>query len=578
MKEWGKKYLLSALILVLWSMVGITLGADLTDTTYSLGNYQNFLSVSNEWAYATYLANAVGFLFLKLAAGRMLVMNLLCSFVIAATGMVAYFGFRKIIPEKCLFLGELIAIGLCWCPRVILYNYLTYLFLTLGAVLVYLGVVREKKKYLFAAGIVLGLNVFTRISNLTEMALILLVWYGAFLYRDNIEKRNLWMSQTFFCIGGYLVGLAGGIGLMLCLSGGNGYAEMVQWLFSLFTSGEDAGGYSFHEMILTIVDNYFGNLKWFLVMFAGILLGTGMFALPLPQSMEKTGKFTKKIIYFVGILLLFIYFYRNGVFDFIYTNNGSIYRLCVLCFLVEMVICTIILVGKKYDKQDKLLALLVWIILLITPLGSNNHLFTCINNMFLLSPIGIYLGKILCDSIKGKTMYFPVKSMLVALLLVLLVQSSMFHVGYVFRDGVNGEKRDTVLHTPDRFSAMNGMRTNRVHAEAILGLMDFAESDLVDQQLILYGDIPGVSYMLGLPVAISTSWPDLDSFSAEQFRKDLEAAGQQVTLILSKASRLNMESNIENGVENEKDLILMEFMEEHEYQLVYSNEEFLVYQ
>ena len=84
--------------------------------------------------------------------------------------------FIKWMPAWILFLGEIIAIGFCWIPAGILYNYLSYFFLTLGVLLLYRGLISEKDKLLFAAGVVLGLNVFVRIPNVTQMSFIVGVW------------------------------------------------------------------------------------------------------------------------------------------------------------------------------------------------------------------------------------------------------------------------------------------------------------------------------------------------------------------------------------------------------------------
>lgn len=60
-----------------------------------------------------------------------------------------------------------------------LYNYLTYLFLLLCILFLYVGLAEEKKGFLIAAGLVLGANVFVRFSNLPQAVLIVGVWaYG----------------------------------------------------------------------------------------------------------------------------------------------------------------------------------------------------------------------------------------------------------------------------------------------------------------------------------------------------------------------------------------------------------------
>ena len=57
----------------------------------------------------------------------------------------------------------------------------------------YQGLVEEKDKLLILAGMVLGINVFVRIPNLTEMALIIALWYYLASKR---QKINVIVQKT----------------------------------------------------------------------------------------------------------------------------------------------------------------------------------------------------------------------------------------------------------------------------------------------------------------------------------------------------------------------------------------------
>lgn len=85
---------------------------------------------------------------------------------------------EKRIPRPLLFSGEIIALGLCWCPSTILYNYLTYFLMTAGILLLYRGICRKQAACFVAAGICLGANVAVRMPNVVQAAFILAVWYG----------------------------------------------------------------------------------------------------------------------------------------------------------------------------------------------------------------------------------------------------------------------------------------------------------------------------------------------------------------------------------------------------------------
>ena len=51
----------------------------------------------------------------------------------------------------------------------------------------YKGLVEAKNLWLLLAGVMLGLNVFVRIPNVTEMALILGLWYYLWMEKKSIS-------------------------------------------------------------------------------------------------------------------------------------------------------------------------------------------------------------------------------------------------------------------------------------------------------------------------------------------------------------------------------------------------------
>lgn len=606
MEQHPKKYIILDIafpvFLLFWALAGINQGADLSDTSYSLANYLFFRELEGSWLYATFLANAVGYLFVLLTGGKVILMNVAGAGIIAITAIIIYYGMKDYIPRSILFFGEVIAIGLCWCPKVILYNYLTYLLLAAASVILYKAVLNGKKRLFFAAGILLGLNVFVRASNLTEAALIVVVWYGAFINKKFLDENAQFsvLKQTGLCIAGYLAGLLAGMILMIITCGTGGYAEMINWMYSLLTSGDQAGGYSIGEMLGTIIENYVGNLRWFALMLLGTLMGTVMFSIKKDSFL-----IIKRILYIMGIGLLAVYFYRNGVFTTEYYKTGSIYCFSVLFFITEFILLIILLFHKQGTREDKLLALMTVIILLITPIGSNNHLFTCINNMFLLAPVGLYGGYRIYGFYHEKSWLFPCSAMCVALAAGLLIQSAFFHFIFVFRDGEDGTARDTLIAENGHYDCYEGMKTGREHADAMEGLIEYSGAHFNgEEKLILYGNIPGVSYLLQMPAAISTSWPDLDSFSAEKFAEELSAlsadfedraetayeneSGRWPVVILSPEiaavvteddeGMAFFDIDAESYRENEKITALSEYILSNGYLETYSNAEFVVFE
>lgn len=168
-------------ILAFYPLRHIGQGIDLWDTGYNYTNFQytGMEHMGSMWMFSTYLANIAGNWLTKLPnAGSLRGMNLYTGLFVSVLALTGYFFCtRKLkMPRGIVFVGEMAAISLCWCPTALLYNYLTYVLFLGSFILLYLGLTKEKKGFLAAAGVLLGTNVLVRFSNLPEMAMIVAVW------------------------------------------------------------------------------------------------------------------------------------------------------------------------------------------------------------------------------------------------------------------------------------------------------------------------------------------------------------------------------------------------------------------
>ena len=135
-----KKRMLEAvlfpLLLTLYPLIGIRQGLDVSDTLYSLSNFQYFTTMDGTWMVATFLANVLGSLLMCLPFGGTLIgIYFYTSLLQSVTAVLVYRSLKKRMPAVLVFAGEMAALGLCWCPSVILYNYLTYLLMSAGMLL-----------------------------------------------------------------------------------------------------------------------------------------------------------------------------------------------------------------------------------------------------------------------------------------------------------------------------------------------------------------------------------------------------------------------------------------------------------
>lgn len=543
------------ILLFLYPLMKILQGIDVSDSTYSLGNYLYFNRMEGMWVISTYLSNVLGAALVKLPGGHTLAgMNLYTGLIVSVMVLICYYTLKKQWHPAIVFLGEIIAVGLCWIPTGILYNYMTYLFFTIAILFLYRGLIKEKNGYLFVAGVFLGANVMVRFPNLTQASLILVVWYVCFLHKEKIWKK------TGICLIGYVVGFGIPFLTVLIRYGFSAYIDMITSLMSIQNTDET---YSAFSMIGAVISAYGRSMKWLFIILIAITLGIAMFYIQKGKWL-----FVKKIIYVAGMALMLRFFWGRGMFSFrYYEDYSSMFEWGMLLLFLALATSIYALFSHHVEEKEKLLAVCMLIILAITPLGSNNYTCQNLNNLFLVAPFTIAMVRIWFKQIKAPA-DFPIKSMLMVILFMITIQSIGFHSVFVFRDGMRGEKRDTIMSGS---RTVNGMRTNKENAEELTDLISYCDKNkLIGQEALFYGDAPGLSFILQMPPAISTSWPDLDSYPVESFTNEL--TNKNVAYIILR----DKEPSTKNA--DRKQHILEQFIKNHNYQIVHQNEAYTVLQ
>ncbi|MBR4207164.1 MAG: hypothetical protein IKQ88_01080 [Lachnospiraceae bacterium] len=580
--------------LCFFSFFGIWRGADLSDTTYSLGNYMFMKELAGSFNMATAVSNLAGHALLGVSGGNLIIMNFLTRLLPLSCALAVYLFLRKRMDRLVLSAALAAALGLCWCPSVIMYNYLSYFFLT-GAVLFITAAFLDKKEiYFFAAGVCLGLNTFVRISNVAELMLVFSVFYGIFLYRKE-EKKPLFLKTMLLCIAGYLAGLAVSFLLFLVyikapgMDAGSGIFVMYDWISGLLTgaAGNKDSGYSLKIMLMTIGNNYYGNLLYALVYI--IPLCAAFIFSKFMKAKEIPGKYCCILyaLYTAGLAVILVWFYRRGIFTSKYTNNGSVFRLSVVYLIYATMLFLFFIFKKNADKEERLTAFISLLLIIIAPLGTNNHIFAVINGLFYVLPVSAYLMcSLLKDAGNGKykVLYHIWTVMFAA---VFLMQTMLFGLYYTFRDAEFGGARDYKIKSDN---SLKGIYTTEENGSAIDELTDWVRENAADAtSLICYGNIPGINYVLGIKPAMTNLWPDLGSFSYEDFSSQLDelSEAEEKPLIIMTAEEADYfggngtysysRKSTDDDESVLKHMALMEYMLGESYNIVYENEGFTVY-
>ena len=625
-------------ILVLYPLRHIAWGLDLWDTGYGYANfeYMGTQHMDPMWLFSTYLTTAIGHVFSLLPGAKTLIgMNFYTGLSISFLAVLGYYFCVKVlkIPAVLVFLGEFTAVSFCWCPTGSFYNYVTYVFYLISVVCLYLGLARGKKGWLFAAGVALGCNVLSRFSNLPEAAMIVGVWaYGIICWLEERKEiaqtvktpgeneegmkarkkaagaklRKKLLQDTGMCLAGYLTALLILFGYIQIRYGMDEYVKGIQRLFSMT---EVATDYTAASMIMGMFDWYFQNLYWEIRMCVFLVVGiAAVGVLELIGSYVEKDTVTKvlRILEWAGSFALaavmVFWLYRQGFCAREYTNYGAIIWPGVTFLTLTLLVTLWRIFTPSAPKEEKLISGLIFLIVLITSLGSNNKLYPSMNNLFLALPYMYWQFYRFCKyvgSFRWKRITIsaiPAKCLFGGFLLLFFVQVGLFGRSFVFVEGTGVQDLSAQVTNNE---TLKGVWMSKERAGWMQEISEYVNTEgLTGRDVLIYGQIPALSYYLQMPAAFNP-WPDLDSYQIGQLeldmqkmqeRMDTDATYRPVVLLEKKyavyleegeAALMRMEpTEKEQGwiVDNPKLLLIGKFMEDYGYEKTFENEKFVIYE
>lgn len=549
------------LLLIIYSFIKVNKGLDITDSAYSLSNFRNLADLDGMWFYSTFYANLLGGLFYLLPFGHtMLGMRIYTCLVKCALGLLSYFFFVKEIklPKFYSFLSALVALGLCWCPETILYNYLTYLLFGLGVILFYNGIVKDSNVRLVVAGFVLGSNIFVRLPNVVEAGLIVAFWIYAGIRKIKFSKV---MNKTLLCILGYIFAFVpAGIGIIAT----RGIGAYVKGISELMAMTSEAPDYSTMGMMIQLVRSYCMSIPHLAIVgIAGVFAIAGYFLL---------NKFNKAIAeLFAGGsgIVAAIILYKKGVFTRHYQDYSAMIGISKVVIMIMFIFIIAKLFDKSIDDNKKFLMLLTIMVGLITPVGSNNDVYSLINNLFFMIPVTAMLLWEVKPKIK---VFYPVYIFLISIIVVFCYQGIRFGARFVFRDGQEAPFSTTVENN----EVIKNMITTEDNARRLAEVTDvFEQYNLKGSELLLYGNVSGMGFYLDCDMAISTAWPSLPSFSTQKFDEDIQKLDKEGVKPVALISKAEYDSLMSDYL-TKKQEILKEYLINNDYSIIYDNEVFVV--
>lgn len=540
------------ILLVVFSYVKVTRGIDYTDTGYNLGNYRYLDKLDRMWYYSTLFSNYVGWLVVRLPGGSTLLgANLYFGVIKASFALYSYFFFTKKMgyQREVVFIAEIISLGLWWLPNAGVYHYLSFILFAVGAVCIYKGLTLDKERYFVIAGIVLALNVFVRFPNLVQAGLIIVVWWWAVMTKQTFRKC---MRITGKCILGYLTALIVVFGIIAINGNITSYIEAIR---SLFAMTGDAKKYGSVFMLINLLNSY--TCVWYYL----IPIGLGALVLMAVAFLPDRFRVFGYIASVAGYIVVYVWEYTrpDKLFDYNFRSYSSIYLFMVvmLCIVVGLLVLGLFI--RSFSNETRIWCLTALVIQMITPIGSNNSLYAVMTNLFFILPVALY---VLTEIRKIKVFRYG-HSGLWTFVLLFTVQTIAFGCVYSFRDGFLSDVNVKV----EGIRTLEGMHTEEVNA-AFLERVEkvWEQHDLKNYHIVTFGELPGFAYIFESYPAISSTWPTLDSYSAEKFSKELDFVS---VLIREKGMRIVVCADRQIDNEGIKQDILKKFLQENNFTMIY---------
>ena len=197
-------------------------------------------------------------------------------------------------------------------------------------------------------------------------------------------------------------------------------------------------------MVTQQLRNYLQNCIWLGYLAFFMILGLIVYAI-LPRKLNPL----KNLGYVACVFCGFYYLMLQNMFNFKYSTKESAFQWGAVLLTATLAVGAVTILRKKSAEREKLMCGLGILVILITPLGSNNHLYSAINNLFLVAPFTLWMltrflrwlpGRLTRSadrkgsSFFGTVSLFPVKAMIVCILVMITVQGTLFGIGYVFSE------------------------------------------------------------------------------------------------------------------------------------------------
>ena len=479
-------------LLMLWQLVVAVFGMDLCDSGYYLTFFDNIFKApdSVEYNFMYYLSGVVGgVLNVILPEGgkwmAMRVAGVLCN--VGCMAILAWV-FKRILPASAVILGFLMVVAsLVQFPYTFNNDLMSALLWVAALALTYRGVTAGRWWHLLCAGIIVGMNIFTRIPNVLAVGLAVMPFIAHFY--NNVPWRDCW-RQCGLILLGVLVGIVGVIGMMMALGHWEIFKQNMADLLGVATGSSGEASHNAGGLVMEMI-GFYGQC---------LLVGAKMLALWAVLWLVRRYVAHRLLRYCAWMLVAIATVY------FMWHQSHIMHPLWVMCVAG----LAWVIYREEYSAVAAWLGLFM---LLVFPLGSDG----ATNNggiiAWMAAPVAAAFWQ------RRHNVIFLLAFIVVGLIQTLSV-GAYFDGGHLWykKASIQDPRAAGLLTTPERAHIINET------------LPELKQRINEGDTLLCYGSIPMMNHLTRSVPAIGCSWPEL--LSAEALNARLHALGNSRPAIL----------------------------------------------
>lgn len=295
--EWAFLLIYLGLIFVYTSLLGLQ-GIGMQDEGWVLTAYQQIFKNPESVSYNFLYYNSIllgGIWELLFGEYGIIAFRLLSAIIGTLTSYIVYKTLRKYINRCIIVVGSFVIIFCTSWFSSFSHNTLSALLALLVIYFILRSIETKKLWIMLIAGVIAGINIFTRIPNIVQLSFILVLIPYYYKTRDAKFTFRLLVYAIMGCVIGVLFESV----LMVCLGHFDTFINNIASGMAAATEGD-----STHN-ISTLLKNY-GEQLFNILMYCGVFC-----IVPVYVAFGKQSTYQKYFKYIITILCVLLYYYRR---------------------------------------------------------------------------------------------------------------------------------------------------------------------------------------------------------------------------------------------------------------------------